>query len=159
MNDHRTPTETNAAHQKLERFVGHVLKQQPLRKAPGTLEARVLAALEQRTARPWWRESFLHWPLAARVAFLLGSFGVVKLALVAVMWLLADSRSAPMVSRPVSWYEHSASFVSTLGSLGATLINAIPPHWLFVGIALTAMLYVALFVLGATAYRTLYVNK
>ena len=38
--------------EKLERLVGRVLKQQPLRKAPGTLEARVFAALEQRAARP-----------------------------------------------------------------------------------------------------------
>jgi hypothetical protein len=145
--------------EKLERLVGRVLKQQPLRKAPGALEARVFAALEQRAARPWWRESFLHWPIAARVTFLLGSFGVVKLVLVAVMWLLTDARPATVVARPVTWYEHLSSFVATLGSLGNTLIHAIPPHWLFIGIAFTATLYVVLFALGATAYRTLYVNK
>ncbi len=145
--------------EKLERFVGQVLKRQPLRTAPRTLEARVFAAIEQRAARPWWRESFLHWPVAARVTFLLASFGIVKLALMGVMLLITDSSTAPVVTRSVGWYEHLASFVSTLSSLGATLIRAIPPQWLFAGIALTALLYVALFALGATAYRTLYVNK
>jgi hypothetical protein len=145
--------------EKLERLAGRMLKQQPLRKAPGTLEARVFAALGQRAALPWWRESFLHWPIAARVAFLLASVGVVRLALLAVMWLVADSRSANVVARPVSWYEHFSSFFTTLASLGYTLLHAIPPHWLFIGIAVTATLYVALFALGATAYRTLYVNK
>ena len=145
--------------EKLERIVGQVLKRQPLRKAPSTLEARVFAAIEQRAARPWYRDSFLHWPIAARVAFLLASFGIVKLALMGVMWLVTDSTSAPVVTRSVSWYEQLASFMSTLGSLGSTLLHAIPPQWLFAGIALIALLYVALFVLGATAYRTLYVNK
>lgn len=145
--------------EKLERIVGQVLKRQPLRKAPPTLQARVFAAIEQRAVRPWWRESFLHWPVAARVSFLLASFGIVKLALMGVMWLITDSKSAPVVTRSVSWYEHLASFVSTFGSLGATLIRAIPPQWLFAGIAVTALLYVALFALSATAYRTLYVNK
>jgi hypothetical protein len=145
--------------EKLERFVGHVLKRQPLRKAPASLEARVFAAIEQRAARPWWRDSFLHWPIPARVAFLLASFGIVKLALMGAMWLIADSRTAPVVTRSVSWYEHLASLASAFGSLLSTLFRAIPPQWLFAGIALTALLYFALFVLGATAYRTLYVNK
>ena len=144
---------------KLEQFVGQVLKQQPLRKAPATLETRVLAAIEQRAARPWWKESFLHWPIPARVAFLLASFGIVKLALMGVMWLLADSRSAPVVTRSVSLYEDSAGFLSTLRSLVSTLFHAIPPQWLAAGIVLTVLLYLALFALGATAYRTLYVNK
>jgi len=145
--------------EKLEQFVGQVLKQQPLRKAPPTLEGRVFAAIAQRAARPWWRESFLHWPIPARVAFLLASFGIVKLALMGVMWLITDSQSAPVVTRSVSLYEHSASFLATLRSLVSTLFHAIPPQWLAGAIALTVLLYIALFALGATAYRTLYVNK
>ena len=145
--------------EKLEQFARQVLKAQPLRKAPPTLEARVFAALAQRAARPWWRDSFLHWPIPARVAFLLASFGIVKLALMGVMWLIADSQTAPVVTRSVSIYEHSASFLATLRSLVSTLIHAIPPQWLAGAIALTALLYVVLFLLGATAYRTLYVNK
>ena len=145
--------------EKLERFVGQVLKAQPLRKAPPALEARVFVAIAQRAARPWWRESFLHWPIPARVAFLLASFGIVKLALMGVMWLITDTQAAPVVTRSVSAYEHAAGFVATLRSLVSTLIHAIPPQWLVGAIALTVLLYVALFVLGATAYRTLYVNK
>ena len=145
--------------EKLERFVGQVLKAQPLRKAPPTLERRVFAAIERRIAQPWWRQSLLHWPIPARVAFLLASFGIVKLALMGVMWLIADSQTAPVVTRSVSFYEHLASFVSTLSSLVSTLFHAIPPQWLAGALILTVLLYLALFALGATAYRTLYVNK
>lgn len=145
--------------EKLEQFVGQVLKAQPLRKAPPTLEGRVFAAIEQRVAQPWWRQSFLHWPIPARVAFLLASFGIVKLALMGVMWLITDSQSTPVVTRSVSFYEHAASFLSTLGSLVSTLFHAIPPQWLVGALVLTVVLYLALFALGATAYRTLYVNK
>jgi hypothetical protein len=53
---------------KLEQLVHQTLCELPLRQAPSTLEARVLAGLQQRT-KQWWRNSFMHWPLAARAAF------------------------------------------------------------------------------------------
>ena len=145
--------------EKLERLVGRVLKQQPLRKAPGTLEARVFAALEAARRAALVAREFP--ALAARRARDVPARLVRhrEARVDGVMWLLTDARPATVVAGPVTWYEHLSSFVSTLGSLGYTLVHAIPPHWLFIGIAFTATLYVALFALGATAYRTLYVNK
>jgi hypothetical protein len=162
MTKRRTSPEPSTAHEQLERLIGKVLSEQPPRMAPRTLESRVLAELERRAARPWWRSSFLHWPLPARFAFLLASFGVVKFALTALMWLITDPRAAPVVgalAEPLSWAEKTLNLFSTVGVLGSTVLHAIPPHWLYAGLALAAMLYIALFALGATAYRTLYMNK
>jgi hypothetical protein len=162
MTERRTSTEPSLAQKRLERLIGKVLSEQPPRSAPRTLESRVLAELERRAARPWWRNSFLHWPLPARLAFLLASFGVVKLALAAVMWVITDARSAPVVTalaQPLSWAEKTLNLFSMLGALGSAVLDAIPPHWLYAGLALAAALYIALFALGATAYRTLYMNK
>jgi hypothetical protein len=90
----------------LEQFVDHLVRGQPLRRAPPDLEARVLARLQssmqsrvqpdqhargERDAQglwhaqnrrhgtlPWWRKGFVHWPVAARVIFLAASSGLVR---------------------------------------------------------------------------------
>src|SRR4051812_1841916 len=97
----------------IERLIDGVLRGQPPRSAPATLQARVFAEIERRAALPWWHHSFLHWPLAARVAFILASLGVVKLALTGAMMLIAGVQSEPAVvatlTRPLSWAEASAN--------------------------------------------------
>jgi hypothetical protein len=162
MSTPRDPHDPSRADEQIEQLISHVLRQQPLRTAPRSLEARVLAAIERHSALPWWHKSFLHWPLGVRVAFLLASIGVVKAALAAVMWLVTDERATPVVSaisRPLSWAEAIADFCSAAVKVGAAVLHAVPSNWLYVGIAVAAALYLALFVLGATAYRTLYANK
>ena len=72
--------------EKLESFVDQLVRGQPLRRAPATLEARVLAQLAlQHAPIPWWCRGFTHWPLTARVAFLIASYGFVRLAIAGVM--------------------------------------------------------------------------
>ncbi|MEP7246299.1 MAG: hypothetical protein ABI885_21840 [Gammaproteobacteria bacterium] len=151
-----------AAHEQAERLVAEVLSQQPLRPAPRTLESRVLREIERRAALPWWRNSFMHWPLIAQFFFLLTSVGAVKLVLSAAGWALTDLRFASAVAAvtaPLSWVGRTAHFFATLADMGSVVLAAVPPHYLYVGLFVAATLYVALFVLGATAYRTLYLNK
>jgi hypothetical protein len=147
----------------IERLVGAVLTEQPLRSAPANLQARVLAELERRAAIPWWRNSFLHWPLAVRAAFVLVSLAIVKFALSGSVMVMGSVQSQPAVvetlSQPLSWAERTADGLSRFVSLCAAIFDAIPPLWLYAGIAIAITLYLSLLVLGATAYRTLYVNK
>jgi len=157
--DPRPPTRSP---ESIERLIGDLLRDQPLRSAPRTLHARVLAEIERREAAPWWRHSFLHWPLAARLLFILASLGVVKLALAGVVLLISGVHSQPVVdtiAKPLSWAEASASLLSKSVNLAAVILNAIPSTWLYAAIGLAVALYLALFLLGATAYRALYVNK
>jgi hypothetical protein len=148
--------------ENLERLVGTVLRQQPPRSAPPSLQARVFAEIERRAALPWWHHSFLHWPLFVRIAFILVSLGVVKLVLTGAMMLIAGMRSQSVVetiAKPLSWAETGANLFSKTISLASVVFGAIPTTWLYAGAGLALTLYVALVVLGATAYRTLYVNK
>lgn len=115
-------------HASIERLVGDVLSRQPLLRAPRSLQARVLDELARRAA-PWWRKNFLHWPMPARVVFLLISCGFAKIALDAATWTVANLRS---------------------------VLDLFPSHWLYIGVFAGAAMYVALFGLGAAAYRTLY---
>lgn len=156
--DPRTSQSTEA----IERLVGTALSDQPPRRAPRTLQARVLAEIERRAALPWWRNSFLHWPLLVRAAFVLGSLALVKFALTSTVLLAGRVQTEPVVetlTRPLGWAESSADSFSRAVSFGSALFNAIPPLWLYSGVALAITLYVALVALSATAYRTLYVNK
>jgi hypothetical protein len=156
--DPRTPKSEH-----IERLVGAVLTEQPLRRAPASLQARVLAELERRAALPWWRNSFMHWPLAVRTAFVLASLVIEKFALSGTVMVMGNVKSQPAVvetlTRPMSWAEGTADGFSRFISLGAAIIDAIPPLWLYAGIAIAITLYLSLLVLGAAAYRTLYVNK
>jgi len=135
---------------ELERLVTRTLQDQPLRRAPDSLERRVLAQLESGAAVARWRRGFAHWPLAARVAFLAASVGLVKLALSIAMWL-----STPLAS-PVSSFDlpSQVAWLQTLFVVFASISRTVPSLWVHAGIALLVIMYVALFGIGATAYRT-----
>ncbi len=142
----------------LERFVTDLARSQPPRRAPVSLETRVLARLASReSSLAWWRKGFTDWPLAARIVFLIASGGAIKLAISGAMWITGlfgsqDFAGAEMLHR-------SAEAVSATASVGDAVLHAIPPTWLYGAVALAFALYAVLFGLGAVAYRTLYVER
>jgi hypothetical protein len=145
------------AEQKLEQTLKQALGGLPLRRAPDTLQARVVGELQRRAVLPWWRVSFANWPVGARVAFVL-----ICAALIAATIL--GGASAYLGGRPwneafalvLSWVHPFLAVVSSAGGLAAMLLRVIPPLWLYGGLGLGIFLYVMLFGLGAAAYRTLY---
>jgi hypothetical protein len=137
--------------EELERLVTRALQDQPLRRAPDTLERRVLAQLESGAAVVRWRRGFAHWPLAARVVFLAASVGVVKLALSIAAWLstpLASPAFSPDLPSQMAWLQ-------TLLVAIASIARTVPSPWVHAGIAILAIMYAALFGIGASAYRTM----
>ena len=136
-------------HDEIERQVTRALQEQPARRAPSTLERRVLAQIEAGATAIGWRRGFAHWPMAARIVFLAASVGVVKVALLVAMWL-----STPLDSPAVS--VQLPSQISWLQTLFVAIGNAahtVPSLWIHAGIAILALMYVALFGIGASAYR------
>ena len=139
---------------RLEQLIDRTLRGQPLRRAPATLEARVLAEIERRAAQPWWRKSFSYWPVAARIAFLLGSLAVIRTALRAYEWVTTPIESASLTSSlppEVSW-------IHSLIAAIVSVVQHVPPVWVYGGLSIIAIMYAALFGLSATAYRTLYAS-
>ena len=124
--------ESNDSQQKLERLISRTLREQPLRAAPQTLEARVLREIERGAALQWSRMNFMRWPIVVRVAFVLLCIATAKLLLVATTW-------------------------------GATHVIAalrfVPFEWMAGALAFAAVMYAALFSLGAVAYRTLSIER
>jgi len=136
---------------ELERQLTRTLRDQPLRRAPDSLERRVLAQLAADAAVTPWRRGFAHWPLAARVAFLAASVGFVKVALAIAVWL-----STPLDAHGFSFNLPSQiAWVQTLFTAIGSVARTVPSLWVHAAIALFAIMYLALFGVGASAYRTL----
>jgi hypothetical protein len=147
---------------RLEELVDRALRALPLRSAPKNVQVRVFAEIGRRGALPWWRNNFTHWPLVARAGFLVASYGFVKLAFAAVMWLTEALRSSQItdaLNPAARWVHGSASVISTTADVAASVMRAVPTYWLYGGVATAIVLYAALFGLGAAAYRTLYIDR
>ena len=69
----------------LEKLIHGTVRDLPPRRAPRTLELRVLAELERRAAQPWWHKSYAHWPSPVRAGFLVFA-SVVAAGFVAVLF-------------------------------------------------------------------------
>ncbi|PTX91499.1 hypothetical protein [Opitutus sp. ER46] len=148
--------------QKLEQWVNRAVRDLPSRRAPRSLEERVLAELSRRAALPWWRKSFASWPLGAKLVFIAVSAGVAGLWLFATHWatLATTAVQTKAASLPALQAAQTAGrLFSTVGEFGHTVVSSIPPLWLYGGAAVIVGLYLALFGLGAAAYRTLYASS
>ena len=151
-------TDLTELDRRFEEFFDGLCSGLPPRKAPGALQTQVLAELELRAGRGWWRRSFAHWPRAARAAFAFLCTGLIGLVLAGGDWTAAAVRTL---------HESAGSSLSAAGrafpllTVGADLFSvlshAIPASWLYAALGAGGALYAALFALGAAAYRTLYV--
>jgi hypothetical protein len=146
---------TRESQDRLERVVDQALRELPLRRAPASLEARVLAAIEARGVKAGWRSGFSHWPLTARALFILASIGFVKSTLVGVQWVLTALNPESVAAGAVSKVE----WIRVLANAGIASIRSIPEEWLWGIAAIVIGIYATFFALSAVAYRTLYVSR
>ncbi|HME39561.1 MAG TPA: hypothetical protein VKG63_11450 [Steroidobacteraceae bacterium] len=151
MKDHPSETE-------LERLLDRTLRALPLRRAPPTLESRVLGELERRAAQPWWRRSFSHWPLFARLGFVVTAAALAGLALLGGSWPGTALQSLQVAGPASTWLQPAAAITGAAGSVAASLVNSIPQTWIDLGLGAAVVLYATLFGLGAAAYRMLYLQ-
>jgi hypothetical protein len=143
--------------QKLERALNRALSGLPPRRAPASLEARVLNELARRAALPWWRLGFAQWPAAARVTFVLICAGLIAATILGGVSAFVETRSLSEVSALVlRGMQPLLTLIASVGGVSSLLLRVIPPLWLYGGLAFGILMYLALFGLGAAAYHTLY---
>jgi hypothetical protein len=142
-----------------EQFLDQALRELPLRHAPATLEARVFRELERRAALPWWYRGFASWPLATRAAFVALCGAIVGFSFLEGSWVTAGARILNGVGAlTMSWIHPAVAATAWASEFSALLVRVVPSAWLYGVFAAGAMLYTALFGLGAAAYRTLYLR-
>jgi hypothetical protein len=140
----------------LEPLIDRTLRAQPPRRAPRTLEARVLAELARRAALPWWHKSYAHWPAAVRGAFFVLSALAAALLVAGVFLLTHTTAPADLAGEIAGRFEGFATLreiVATVAAKSLVLWRAIPPLWLYSAVALAAAGYATLVGVGAAAYR------
>jgi hypothetical protein len=148
--------------EELEKFIHQNLRALPVRRAPRTLESRVMAAIEQRSMIPWYHKSWSYWPAAVRVAFLTGATAVTGTLVTTfyVMFNGVDTAAvAAQAGERLSLFTKTYHLAVWIADFAAQVFGRIPSLWLYGGIALVAALYATFFGLGAFAYRTLYRNN
>jgi hypothetical protein len=143
--------------QVLERLLTPILEKVPPRRAPPTLEQRVLAELQRRAALPWWRQRFIHWPVIAKGGFLGVCAALAALVSAAGYWsvaMLTDLRSG----LSFDWAREPMAIGSSAANLAVSLLHAVPSRWCYLALGAGATLYAIFFGLGAAAYRSLYLQ-
>ena len=142
--------------EKIERLLKGALSGLPLRCAPDALQRRVLVELAHRAAMPWWRRNFAQWPMAARTAF------VVVCLLLAGLSLSSLSPSSvwtqQLGAQTLSWAQPLIGAMASIGGVLTLAASLLPPLFVYVALGVGALLYTALFGLGAFAYRALYLQ-
>jgi len=143
----------------LEQLLDRTLRPLPLRRAPPTLQSRVLEELQRRASLPWWRRSFAHWPSAARAGFVLVCLALVGMVILGGDWTAATVQSlhaSGALSLPLG--RQALAVMTAAAELMTLFARAVPSAWIYAGLGAGAVLYAALFGLGAAAYRTLYLS-
>jgi len=147
-----TPSPDN--HEQLERLIHRTLRELPPRRAPRSLEARVMAELERRAALPWWHQSYAHWPVAVRAAFFLGTAALAALLVAGLFSLTRGAGATQLAADGFAWLSLTRDLARTASDTAGALWRSIPPLWLYGTLATLAACYATLIGVGAAAYRT-----
>lgn len=148
--------------QEFEQAIHQALRSLPDRKAPVSLELRVLAEIQRRAALPWWRRSWTYWPAPIRWLFLVVSAtlsaGSIALC-VAFLRGNASELSHRVFGRPIEIYHAFTAAARAVSVAGNDLLGLVPHSWLYAGIGGLALFYLLVVAASATAYRTLWQSR
>src|SRR4051812_48264627 len=133
----------------LERFIDSALRDLPPRRAPSTLEQRVMAELQRRAALQWWQRSYSEWPAAARFFFVIACIALGSLLVRGCSWFLGGVESSATWSGVSSKITPAPASVKATANALSFIAHSIPSIWVYGAIAVIAFLYVTLFGIGA----------
>ncbi len=146
--------------QQLIKFVDKLCKQQPLRTAPSTLQLRVMRELQLQAALPWWRKSFINWPMPLQVLFVVAALLAAKLMLLIGDWAgIHWVSSAIAVTKSSSLVSGTEAMLTVTRHVSTQLLSLVPMSVLYTAILAIATLYLLLFGIGVATYKTLYAAR
>lgn len=145
---------------ELEQQISKLVRNQPLRRAPKTLQAGVWTQLRAANM-PWWRRSFRHWPLLARGALIMVCLMIATGHLTQLQMSGAAREFGPLLllNGSVTWFERLSEWMQTLFDFITLLMRHAPASWWSAGALLLGMSYALLALLGAAGYRVLYADS
>jgi hypothetical protein len=141
--------------EKLERLIERAFSGLPPRRAPDTLQRRVMDEIAQRAAAPWWRRGFAQWPAAARTGFVIVCLLLAGLSLTSG---LTQQLGTQLGTQTLSWAQPFVGLMTFIGGVATFTASLVPLPVIYLALSVGALLYALLFGLGAFAYRTLYLQ-
>lgn len=148
--------------EQLEQKIHALLREQPVRRAPSSLEARVMGEIARRQALPWWHQSYAYWPNPIKLTFLVLATGVAGVAVLFSMQLLGlvSADSVTQVFSPVvGAYLTLKTACSTVIGLVTPSLSDISTTYIYAALAVVGGAYAVMLGLGATAYRVLWQHR
>jgi len=148
--------------EELEQKIHAVLRDQPVRKAPLSLEARVLGEIARRESLPWWHQSYAYWPNPVKLAFLVLATGLAgSMLLYSMHWIgVMSAESFQQITDPVSGaFNTLRAASSALIALVNTNLPEFSSTYVYAALALLGGAYAVMLGLGATAYRILWQHR
>ena len=137
---------------ELERFIHDQLRKLPDREAPSDLAVNVLAAITRQQQQPWYRQSFTHWPIVARV-ILLASLA----SLLGVMaWVVAGPAEQLSTTSIYGQMMSAAWMANVLKAFGAALwtsMQGVAVCWVAAAVVVILAMYGACVAGGLALYR------
>lgn len=147
---------------KLEEAISRELKKLPELEAPRMFTSRVMAAIEQRAALPWYRCSWQTWPLGLRTAsfvLLVAMFG----ALCFGGWKLSESENVTLAThRMAEWISTAGIIWNALSVIAGALIlflKQLNPILLTACAVMAFFSYAACVGLGTAFFRYAFVRR
>lgn len=141
---------------QLEELIHRALKQLPDLSAPETLLHRVMLEVHARARQPWWKRSWLGWPLGIQLlslAMLLPSAGLVSY-LIGAAW---DGVNGTSISARISeWLANYAPILETVKTLSNALLvlaRQVGQPLLFFALGSSLLIYFACVGLGTVCLR------
>tara|TARA_R110002167_G_scaffold15423_1_gene61394 strand:- start:176 stop:640 length:465 start_codon:yes stop_codon:yes gene_type:complete len=148
--------------EQLEQKIHALLQDHPPRRAPLSLEARVLGEIARRQALPWWHKSFAYWPNPVRIAFMVLATGLVAMAVLGSMQLagVVSWQTVSGLFRPIVDAVATVKSAGTaIGSITKNMLPGISSQWLYVALGVIGAAYAMMFGIGATAYRVFWQRR
>jgi hypothetical protein len=139
-----------------EAVLDRELKRLPDRPAPDTLIPRVLAVVEGRTRRPWYRQPWRSWPPPAQIL----SVVVTSIVLGLLTWLSLHAGGSQWIEagahRADAWLAPLAPLLSVLSGLAnaaALVVRSVSP-WVWAGAAgFCVLMYLSCMGLGTIVWQ------
>ncbi len=146
----------------LEKKIHEALRALPHRRAPASIEARVLAEIARRDALPWWKRSWSYWPAAVRWLFLVVSAALCGTAIAGGMAFFQGGFRSALGTVAIGPMQVASELVASGHALLVAfhqMVALVPAPWFYGVIGGIVFLYLVFFAVGAGVYRLVWKNS
>jgi hypothetical protein len=146
---------------KLEELIDREFSKLTERPAPQTLIPRVLATIQARAQKRWWRESWFGWPIGPKVISIAFLAALVPIAFSGGAMAWAGATNPIFLETVHGWITTLVAMggiLSTLANAITLILSSIGRFWMCLGLTIALLMYLSCVGIGTLCFR-LALNK